>query len=230
MELEYPRGASYGKENDAEYVVGERRIKEGLQSFMMSFVQDGHYIHEVDLPIPGEFNMMNAAAAIAAAMELGVPFEMCQQSLANFHGIWRRFERVGTFQGAEVVSDYGHHPTAIKGTIESAREFFPDKRVVLCFEPHQHNRTNELFDRFVDVIGLADQTIVTEIYDVAGRNEDHDVSSKDLVKAVAQSHVVYVSDHVQAEEKLKEILTKDDVLVVMGAGDIDNLARKLVNL
>ncbi len=230
LELTYPRGASYGKENDAEYVVGERRVKDGIQSFMMSFVQDGHHIHEVELPIPGEFNMMNAAAAIAAAMELGVPFELCLESLKSFRGIWRRFERVGTFQGAEVVSDYGHHPTAIKGTIESAREFFPGQRIVLCFEPHQHNRTKELFDRFVSVIGLADQTIVTEIYDVAGRNEDHDISSKDLVDAVGQEHVVYASTHEDAELKLKEIIKKGDVLIVMGAGDIDNLARKLVKL
>jgi UDP-N-acetylmuramate--alanine ligase len=230
QELSYPHSASYGKESDAEYVVGERRIRNGVQAFMMSFVQDGHHIHEVDLTIPGEFNMMNAAAAVAAAMELGVPFESCSKSLTEFSGIWRRFERVGTFQGAEVISDYAHHPTAIKGAIESTREFFPDSRVVLCYEPHQHNRTKELFDGFVESLALADMAVISEIYDVAGRNENDEVSSKDLVEKIAKDSVVYAKDHDDALSKLRDIVKEGDVLVVMGAGDIDNLARKIVKL
>lgn len=233
-ELNYSQDITYGQETDADYVVGERRVKPGVQSFMLSFVHGGHQIHEIHLHVPGVFNMMNAAAALTAAMELGIPFETCKKSIENFRGIWRRFERVGEFQGASVISDYGHHPTAVKGTIQSAREFFPGKRVVLCFEPHQHNRTKELFDGFVETLAIADVAIVSEIYDVAGRNEDNDISSKDLVSAISKrrsdARVVYAADHQKAEKFLSELVNKDDVVLIMGAGDIDNLARKITQL
>ena len=235
--LKYSNAVSYGNETDAEYVVGHRRVKSGEQTFMFSFVSDGHAVHEVAIRVPGAFNMMNACAAMTAAMELGVPFETCAKSIQEYKGIWRRFERVGMFQGAEVISDYGHHPTEIKATLESAREFFPDKRIVLCYEPHQHNRTKELFDGFVDTLSLSDVLVVSEIYDVAGRNEDGGISSKDLVDAIDQKwsdrtkiESIFAVDHDAAQAELKRIVKKGDLLIVMGAGDIDNLARKLVKI
>jgi UDP-N-acetylmuramate--alanine ligase len=193
--------------------------------------------HPLRLQIPGRFNVMNALAATAAAMELGVPFETCRRVAESFPGIWRRFERVGTWRGAEVISDYGHHPTAVRGTVEAARELFPGRRVVLCFQPHQHSRTKEMIDGFAEAVATADAAVIPEIYAVAGRTEGEGVSSADLVEkargivgttAPRGAHVVeYAKDLDDAESILRDMVRPGDVLVVQGAGDVDALARRL---
>jgi UDP-N-acetylmuramate--alanine ligase len=180
------------------------------------------------LQLPGEFNVYNALAATAAAMELGVSFGVCARVLREFRGIWRRFERVSVWKGADIISDYGHHPSAIKQTVEAAREFFPNRRIVLCYQPHQHDRTKKLFNEFVEVLPLADVTIVAEIYDVAGRNEGHDISSRDLVEKINRSNTTYANELSDAESQLRDLVQTADVVLIMGAGDIDDLARKLI--
>jgi UDP-N-acetylmuramate--alanine ligase len=182
--------------------------------------------------IPGRFNVMNALAAYAAARELGVPDETCTHVLESFTGVWRRFERVGEWKGADVFSDYGHHPTAVASTVDAARAFFPQRRIVLCFQPHQHARTKTLFDGFVKALAHADALVVPEIYDVAGREEVRDVSSKDLVEKINATHpgkdARYAKDLDDAEAQLRDIVQPGDVLIFQGAGDIDTLARRMV--
>jgi UDP-N-acetylmuramate--alanine ligase len=186
------------------------------------------------LSVPGDFNRMNALAATAAAMELGVPFETCARVLGSFKGIWRRFERVGQWHGAEIISDYGHHPTAITGTLQAARDFFPSRRIVLCFQPHQHSRTKELLEGFVESVQGADVIIVPEIYKVVGRTEkeEKEVSSRDIVDRVKQANtdkdIRYAADLKEAESILREVVREHDIVIIQGAGDIDDLARKLV--
>jgi UDP-N-acetylmuramate--alanine ligase len=221
MNLEVNRPVKYGTDRtNTTYTLLERRVQSGQQTVVTNH-------GELTLHVPGVFNAMNALAATSAAMELGVPFETCRRVLADFRGIWRRFERVGVWKGAEVISDYGHHPTAVKQTIEAAREFFPGRRIVLCYQPHQHDRTKKFFDAFVEVLPLADVTIVTEIYDVAGRNEEHDVSSRDLVEKIHRTHTSYVSNVNEAQSELRDLVQPGDVVLIMGAGDVDVLARKL---
>ncbi len=195
------------------------------------------------LAVPGEFNMMNALGAIAVAEEYGVEWEVMQKTLAEFSGIWRRFERVGKYQimhkdekgDVEIISDYAHHPTAIRGTIAAAKEFFPGRRIVAVFEPHQHNRTKELFDDFAVSFQGADVLILSEIYGVAGRMEDaHEVNSKMLLDAIMNSsnapkEGMYAANLHEAEHLVREHVRADDVVLVMGAGGIDNVARRLVS-
>ncbi len=190
---------------------------------------------ELAIHIPGEFNMMNALGAMEIGLHYGIALEGIVKSLESFSGIWRRFERVGSFNGAQIISDYGHHPSAIKGTLDGAREFFPANRIVLLFEPHQHNRTKELFADFAGSFGDADVLILSEIYGVLGRTEERDesVSSKTLLDAVLKSahppkEGFYVKDVIDAEAKLREMIQPNDVVIVMGAGDVDTVARNLV--
>lgn len=185
---------------------------------------------DVPLRIPGGFNYANAAAAMAAAKAFGISETAARESLAGFTGIWRRFERVGTMNGADVISDYGHHPTAIRGTLAAAKEFFPGRRIVLCFQPHQHNRTKELFDDFAASFADADVLVLAEIYGVEGRKEDaSDVTSRQLLDAVAApSEKYYAADGAAAEARLRSLVQQHDVVIVMGAGDIDAAARKFV--
>jgi UDP-N-acetylmuramate--alanine ligase len=222
--LNIMRPITYGA--DGAYKLISRRTEPGRQ-----IVESNH--GELELQIPGAFNAHNALAALAAAMELGVPFETCARALKEFAGTWRRFERVGTWHGADIISDYAHHPTGVRETLKAAREFFPHRRILLCFQPHQHNRTKELFDGFVEALRGADGLVVTEIYDVAGRNEDSDVSGNDLVEAIhkidAAKDVRYAKDFASAKSELRDMVKPGDVLIVMGAGDVDEVARELAN-
>lgn len=188
-------------------------------------------IEGLHLLIPGEFNLDNARLAAAVGKQLGVSDEIIIKTLNTFPGLWRRFEKVGQWNEADIFSDYAHHPTAIKKTLEGARQFFPGRRIVLCFQPHQHARTKELFDDFVPSFDAADLIILAEIYAVAGRLEvEGEISSKDLVGEVRKrgKDVHYAANLDDVENKLKSLIKPADVVIVMGAGDIDDVARRLV--
>lgn len=185
-----------------------------------------------DLKVPGAFNQANAAAAAAAARALGVGETVIRSTLKEFPGIWRRFEVVGAHKsGAIVVSDYGHHPTAVAETETAAREKYPDRRIVLIFQPHHHNRTIALFDEFVQSVQGADVVILPEIYDVAGREEGERTSSSDLVTAINKIRpnlATFSGTPVETRALVESLAQPNDLLLFMGAGDIDVVARNVV--
>lgn len=231
--IQFSRGIGYGMDVVTQYFGRKRTMKQGSQTVPV-FQKDVEEVHvgDLELMVPGEFNMMNALASVSAAMELGIPFETCRRSLKAYSGIWRRFERIGVWKGADVISDYGHHPSAVAKTIQATREFFPGRRVVLCYQPHQHDRTEKLFDEFVNVLPLADHLIISEIYDVVGRNEEHNVSSLDIVNAIhakdPAKDVRFAKDLDEAQSKIRDVVESGDILLIMGAGSIDEVARRLV--
>jgi UDP-N-acetylmuramate--alanine ligase len=191
-------------------------------------IEDWGYI---EFRVPGTHNVINSVAAAVAADKAGVSKKQIINALWSFKGTWRRFELVGEYNKALIVSDYAHHPDGIKATLEAARGWYPFNRIVVLFEPHQHNRTKNLFNDFVNAFSEADELIISEVYDVAGRTEgsDQDVSSKELVDAISKDSVTYATDLQNAEEILKEKIKPQDVVIVMGAGDVDIVARNLVN-
>ncbi len=196
---------------------------------------DASMIGSATLLVPGAFNRMNAAAAMCVAGAFGIDPAVARTSIESFSGIWRRFERAGLFHGAEIISDYAHHPTAVHGTIAAAREHYPDRRIVVLFEPHQHHRTADLFDDFAQSFGGADVLILSEIYGVLGRTEEgiDSVSSATLLRAAMKSTTPpkeghYAANLVDAESQLRSIVRDGDVVLVMGAGDVDGVARRLV--
>lgn len=229
--LQMDRRVTFGL-TDADVQGANRQLHAGAQSIRVHQKQPSVDLGELRLSVPGVFNVMNALAAAAAALELGVPFETIQLTLRDFGGIWRRFERVGVMNGADVISDYGHHPTAIRGTIQAAHEFFPGRRIVLCFQPHQHERTKTLFGDFVEALQGADVVIVPEIYGVLGRTDDNTISSRDLVDAVRQRQpsfwISFAADLSDAERQLRAAIQPNDVVIIQGAGDVDAVARSLV--
>lgn len=196
--------------------------------------------YRFNLPVPGHFNAMNAAAAALMAKELGVAYPDMGAALEAFKGIWRRFEFLGESGEARVYSDYGHHPTAVAETLAAAHESFPGRRVILCFQPHHRNRTKALFDAFIPSFDAADTLVLCEIFDVAGRedDEDKDVSSHQLVDAVASRDaergvrrtVEYASDPASAVGRALALAEQDDIVIVMGAGDIDAAVRRRLDL
>lgn len=190
-----------------------------------------------NLRVPGLHNAMNAAGAVLMARELGASYPDIAGALEAFKGIWRRFEFLGEKNGAKYYSDYGHHPTAVAATLRAAKEEFSDSRIVLCFQPHHRNRTKHLFLEFVPCFDEASVLVLCEIYDVPGReeSEDADVSSQDLLDAVVRHDadrgvvrtVEYAPDPASAVRQTEALVRIGDVVIFMGAGDIDGAVRKL---
>jgi UDP-N-acetylmuramate--alanine ligase len=211
------------------YRINQRKVVPGGQEFVFDGPLD---LGSIELRVPGEFNSYNAVAAAAVAREYGIHMTHIQKAMKAFPGVWRRFERVGEYKGADIISDYGHHPDAIRGTIEAAREMFPNRRVVLCFQPHQHSRTKALFADFVKSFADADVVVLPEIYHVEGRNEEEGkISSKDLLdelKSTFDKPTFYAKDLKATQKVLEKEITAGDVVLIMGAGNIDEVARKLV--
>ena len=185
------------------------------------------------LMVPGQHNIANALEALQVARILGVPDQISFAALKEFKGTWRRFEvKNGVAAGKKitVISDYAHHPTEISATLAAARSKYPNKKIWCIFQPHQHQRTYYLFNDFVKTFKKAsiDKTIITDIYDVAGRETkkiNGEVSSEKLVKKINKKNVEYISlDNI--EKFVKENIKEGDVLIIMGAGDIYKLADK----
>jgi len=222
---------SYGLIQGADVRADNIRKEVGKQVFNVYY--NNQDIGEFELPIPGDFNIYNALAAIACSLNMNVPVGIVRSTLKEYHGIWRRFEIVKNDE-ITVVSDYAHHPTAVASTLAAAKEFFPGRRIVAVFEPHQRDRTRKLFNEFAASFKSADVAVLSEIYEVKGRNEAEElISSNDLVEAVKKTTPqlvgqIYFTENVDATlEKVNSIVSAQDVVVVMGAGDIYKIAKKI---
>jgi UDP-N-acetylmuramate--alanine ligase len=207
------------------------RVEQGTGEQIVHVQYDGAHVGDVHFKLPGEYNVTNALMASAAASHFGVKPDKIKRALESFPGLWRRFERLGKFQGAETYSDYAHHPTAVARLLEGVKTFFAGKRIVLCFQPHQHARTMGLFDDFVQSMDDADVVIITEIYGVAGRKEGEEtISSADLVEALNRDTAFFATNDDEMLTLLQAHVKKDDVLLMVGAGSIDAFARTILNL
>ncbi|NDK10395.1 UDP-N-acetylmuramate--L-alanine ligase [Candidatus Gracilibacteria bacterium] len=200
------------------------------------------------LKIPGEFNVSNALAALTLARVLKIPDKISFKALSEYRGSWRRFDikkiRINNKE-LTIIDDYAHHPTQIKVTLEAAREKFPRKKIWCVFQPHQYQRTYYLWNDFVKVLSEApvDKLIITDIYDVAGREDPKikkAVSSEKLVREINKKighnqvttvtqlcPVMYIPNSKEVERYLKKNLKGGEVVLIMGAGDIYEINKKL---
>jgi UDP-N-acetylmuramate--alanine ligase len=189
--------------------------------------------HEVSLAVPGAHNALNATAALEAACLAGADERRAPAWLAGFSGAGRRFQRLGTTAaGAVVVDDYAHHPTEVAATLQAARTLAP-QRLVAVFQPHLYSRTAMLAREFGLALALADVIAVLDVYPARERAEDHPgVSGLTIARAAAErAHgrtVLWLPDFAAARPALARLLREGDLCVVMGAGDVDLLARELV--
>jgi len=188
---------------------------------------------QVTLSVPGEHNALNAIAALEAACLAGADERRAPAWLAGFSGAGRRFQRVGTTSaGAVVIDDYAHHPTEVAATLQAARTLAP-RRLVAVFQPHLYSRTAMLAREFGLALAHADVVALLDVYPARERAEDHPgVSGLTIARAVAEhAHgrpLLWLPDFAQARVALEGVLREGDLCVVMGAGDVDVLARELV--
>jgi UDP-N-acetylmuramate--alanine ligase len=189
---------------------------------------------DVALNLPGHHNVLNALAAIAVAMELGVAEKSIVKALAEFDGVGRRFQRYGDVRleggGAfTLVDDYGHHPAEMAATLAAARGAFPGRRLVLAFQPHRYTRTRDLFEDFVRVLSTVDALVLAEVYP-AGEAPIVAADSRSLARALrvaGQVEPVFVEDIAAMPEAIRRVATDGDVVVTMGAGSIGNVPAQL---
>ena len=213
----------FGISKEADIRAKNLKIKNGTYQFK---VNDLGTIH---LSIAGKHNVYNALAAISIALELGVPFCVIKESLESFKNASRRFE-IKYKNDVVVIDDYAHHPTEIKATIEAAKEMFPEKELITVFQPHRYSRLSSLFDDFSKSFDKSDITVITEIYS-AGEKPVKNVNGKVLSEKIRKnsSNVYYGGSLSETENLLKNILKKEQVVLILGAGNITTLGDKLVN-
>jgi UDP-N-acetylmuramate--alanine ligase len=221
------RVITYGTTSDADYVARDVCVM-GMETSFEAYRGD-QLLGLIELRLPGRHQALNALAALAVANELGVPFDVTREALGEFGGIHRRFELCGESGGITVISDYGHHPEEIKATLSTAREAF-GRRLVVLFQPHRFTRTRDLFSEFLDAFDAADHLVLTDIY--AAGEECVDGLSGDVLhwalKRRGHLEVSYVPRVEDMVEEVTPLLRGGDLVVVLGAGNIHNVAEQLV--
>ncbi len=191
----------------------------------------------VCLNLPGRHNVLNALATIAVATELGVPDEAITEALTQFRGVGRRFTQVGDFPVSAahgggtytVVDDYGHHPVEMAATLAAARGAWPDRRVVLAFQPHRYTRTRDCFEDFVRVLGLADAVLLTEVY-AAGEAPLIAADGRALARGLrvaGRVEPVFIEDVADMAGAIQDFARDGDVVIIMGAGSISRVPAQL---
>ncbi len=193
--------------------------------------RDEKKLGDAQCNVPGKHNVLNAVAALAAGMEIGLPFAKASAGLAQFKGVRRRFEFKGEKAGVKVVDDYGHHPTEIKATLSGARKAWTG-RIVTCFQPHRYSRTQDCYDDFIQSFDESDVLFLADIYP-AGESPIDGISSEKLANDIrAQGHksVEYIGDVKSAADKIAPRLQKGDLFITLGAGNGYQIGEQLLKV
>ncbi|WP_437735909.1 UDP-N-acetylmuramate--L-alanine ligase [Sorangium sp. So ce1335] len=223
------RHVTYGVSPQSDYSARGIQFR-GLETSFNAY-RRGEPLGGFTVKMPGAHNVLNCLATIAVADELEVPLDVTKQALATFGGVARRFTIVGSIGGITLVDDYGHHPAEIRATIDAARRAFPgeDHRVVVAFQPHRHTRTRDLFDEFTRAFNQADVLLVTDIY-AAGEPPIPGVTAERLVQSIREHghhDARFVADKADLPEALEQIVRPGDVVIALGAGDVNACVRDL---
>ena len=223
------RGETFSLTEDADWRARNIRVVDGRWNF--EILKYGKPWGEVRLGLSGEHNVSNALAAAAAATWAGVGQELVLLGLAEYEGAERRMEVVGERNGAIILDDYAHHPTEIQATLRAVKERYPDRRIWCVFQPHLHSRTRQFLKDFARSFADVHLVLLADIYAARnGEKEQRTVSSSTLAKLVDETGkaALYLPSFDELVSFLKDKLTPDCVIITLGAGDIGEVARRLV--
>jgi UDP-N-acetylmuramate--alanine ligase len=224
------QGECYSLLQDAEWRARSIKERDGLSFFEV--LKYGKVFGEFTLRLAGLHNLSNALAAIAIANWMGVGVELIQLALSEFSGIQRRFELLGERDGVLVIDDYAHHPTEIRSTLKTARELFPERKIWCVFQPHQHSRTRIFLKEFSKAFADADVVILPEIF--SARDDQEDIkrtSSAEIAELLdkAGKAALYLPSFDEIVDFLLRKITPGSVLLTLGAGDVDKIAKRFLN-
>ncbi|AWB59607.1 UDP-N-acetylmuramate--L-alanine ligase [Colwellia sp. Arc7-D] len=222
---------TYGFCEDADVRATQYQQSAGMSSFVVE--RKGSAPLAISVNLPGEHNVLNALAGVAVAIDEGVADIAIQQALQGFAGIGRRFEKLATLQTEQgemmLIDDYGHHPTEVKATISAMRNGWPEKRLIMVFQPHRYSRTRDLYEDFVEVLSEVDCLFLLDVY-AAGEAPIANADSKSLARSIrlrGQIEPIYVSDSDKLAELIAAQLQDGDMVITQGAGNIGAIARSL---
>ncbi|MCO6524828.1 MAG: UDP-N-acetylmuramate--L-alanine ligase [Candidatus Schmidhempelia sp.] len=226
---------TYGFSDDADVVIKDYRQEKSIVFFTV--YRPNREVLAIKLNAPGRHNVLNATAAIIAATEDGISDDAILAALANFEGTGRRFDFLGRYKhddGGDImlVDDYGHHPSEVDATIKAARGGWPERRLVMVFQPHRYTRTRDLYDDFVEVLSQVDVLIMLDVYS-AGEDFIAGADSRSLCRTIrnrGKIDPVYVSNPDNIPQVLSGILKGGDLLLTQGAGSVGKVARHLANI
>ena len=221
------RVVTYGESEDSNLRARQIRLEASGTTFEVCEGKTWS-LGSVRLPLPGRHNVANALAAIAVGRELSIPFPTIARALSEFTGVVRRFEKKGERNGVLVVDDYAHHPTEISATLASARQVYPDRRLVALFQPHLYSRTRDFAREFGRALTACDLALVTDVY--PSREKPLAGVTGELVASAAreagQSNVVYLPENKAISAELEKRLRRGDLLLTLGAGDVVHFGER----
>lgn len=189
---------------------------------------DGELLGEIQLAVPGLHNVRNALAAIGAGLALGATVPALAPGLAAFRGVERRFQRLGTACGIDIVDDYAHHPTEVQATIAAARHAFPGRRLVLAFQPHLYSRTRDMQEAFAAALSAADALLLCDIYG-ARETPEPGVTSALIGDRITAGVLRWRGPRGEVAAALQDMVQDGDVVLTMGAGDITRTGPELLD-
>ncbi|WBF67176.1 UDP-N-acetylmuramate--L-alanine ligase [Desulfovibrio subterraneus] len=216
----------FGRENEIR-----AEVLSCAETSRFRVVVKGRDIGEVNLSQPGRHNILNALGAIGVSLESGISEAACLEGLSGFTGVGRRFERKGERNGVLVVDDYGHHPAEVAATIGTAKQCFPNRRLVVAFQPHRFSRTQALFGEFCKAFEGVDKLLLTEIYP-ASEAPIPGVSGQSLaqgIRQVSNTDVLYCQDFQAVSDALPDVLQPGDLFITLGAGNIWTVGQKYLD-
>ena len=188
-------------------------------------IWNGKSVGHIELQVPGHHNLLNAAGVLATALKLGFPPVELLNGLGNFRGTGRRFEIKGTVHGIRVIDDYGHHPTEIHVTLEAARRYAADGRLIVIFQPHRYSRTKAFAEQFAVELDVADRAIVLEVY-AASEKPIEGINSKIITSKMSKGE--YIPNFLEVTDSVIADAQPGDVIITLGAGDVNSLAPIII--
>lgn len=216
---------TYGFGKNADYRIQNLKFEDRKTFFDIFVSKKKKIIQNITLNIPGKFNAENAAAAFVVGDLMGIDEGVLKSGLLRYLGCRRRFEDMGSFFEAGFYDDYAHHPGEIKATLKAASDWFPNRRIIVIFQPHTYSRTKALFSEFAKSFEDADIVALMDIYSSAREKNDPTISSELLTKETLKynDNCSYVKDHACTLDWIKKNVHAGDIVITMGAGDIFHL-------
>lgn len=225
------RVVTYGFEAHNDYVISDYKQVEARTEFTVTHKNKSL---QLSLNLPGKHNALNATAAVAVAHEEGIDDQYIVSALEKFEGIGRRFQQHGDFETGKgtikLMDDYGHHPTEVDATIAAIRAAWPEKRIVMCYQPHRYSRTRDLYEDFTDVLSKVDCLLLLEVYS-AGEKPIAGADGRSLAQSIRQRNVIdpiFVAKPEQLPKQLAHVIQAGDVVITQGAGNINSVIKTLI--
>ena len=230
--LENKKVITYGMSANADIRATNINYKNNKMNFSLNVKNNKEFeenVYKIEFSMIGMHNIQNALATIATGIELKIPLTKIKNTLKNFTGVERRFQKVGNFKNTTIIDDYGHHPVEINSALSAARFLAPESKIIAIFQPHRYSRLKDLFDDFCSCFNKADHVFLLDVY-AAGEKSIKKFESINLEKGLADyghKNVLYIQNQNLLAKNLLKLIQPNDLIICLGAGSITKIANSL---